>query len=272
MKKLKTSVALAALAAIILAAPAVAADIEAPVPEAANWTAFHVGVGGGGTYGFADENSEAYFHDHNQIGEINGIFLEGESSSDLGDAGFFGTVEAGFDYQMDSFVVGLLANYDFGKTKMKHEHGEFVNDNNGNILDDGTYKTEWEIGDSWGIGGRLGFLVHESALVYALGGYTQAKIKGEVDLQSSNNNGFVLGTSHSDSSWEDGWFVGGGVEALLTENISLKGEYRYADYGTVKMESDDFDNFNGNIHDGSSQEADITVHSVRAVLSYRFGL
>lgn len=271
MKKLKTSVALAALAAIILAVPAVAADIEAPAPEAVNWTAFHVGVGGGGTYGFADESSEAYFHDHNQIEDLNGIFVEGESSSDLGDAGFFGTVEAGFDYQLgSSVVIGALANYDFGKTKMNHEHGEFVNDNNGNILDDATYKTEWEIGDSWGIGGRLGFLVHESALVYALGGYTQAKIKGEVDLQAANNS--EVGTSHSDSSWEDGWFVGGGVEALLTENISLKGEYRYADYGSVKIDSDDFDDTSGMIHDGSSQEADITVHSVRAVLSYRFGL
>src|SRR5437868_14274970 len=110
MKKLKTSVALAALAAIMLAAPAVAADIEAPMPEAASWTAFHIGVGGGGTYGLADDEPPLFFND---TGVENHFHAFGESSSDLGGVGGFGTIEAGFDYQMDSVVIGVLANYDF---------------------------------------------------------------------------------------------------------------------------------------------------------------
>ena len=76
----------------------------------------------------------------------------------------------------------------------------------------------------------------------------------------------------SESSWEDCWFVGGGIEALVTDNISLKAEYRYADYGTVKNNNDDFYTQEGVYEALNEQKADITVHTIRAVLSYRFGL
>lgn len=264
MTKLKSSVALAALAAIILAAPAVAADIEAPIPEAANWTAFHVGVGGGATYGFADDETELFFDD---FGVENHFHAFAESSSDLGKFGGFGTIEAGFDYQMDSFVVGVLGNYDFGKTKMSNDF-DGVEGNDFNIFGTNSGETKWEIGDSWAIGGRLGFLANDSALLYVLGGYTEAKIKSESSLTSDNIN---LALSFEDDAWEDGWFIGGGVETLLTDNISLKAEYRYADFG--KVDRSDGGSFeNNNIQLGTTQNADITVHSVRAVLSYRFGL
>lgn len=268
MKKLKSSVAFAALAAIILAAPAVAADIEAPVPEAADWTAFHVGVGVGGNFGKVKENADSFINDNEEF------FTFGEHSSDLGEVGFFGTVEAGFDYQLgSSVVVGLLANYDFGKTKMKNQSNSLVIDNNNNPVDNSTFETKWEIGDSWAVGGRLGFLAMDNALVYVLGGYTQAKVKSESSISGDNNPNFAFGTS--DSAWEDGWFVGGGVEALLAENISLKAEYRYNDYGSIGR-SDEIDTNPGSPDEfffaNSHQDADVTVHSVRAVLSYRFGL
>lgn len=39
--------------------------------------------------------------------------------------------------------------------------------------------------------------------------------------------------AHSDTRL--GWTVGGGGEYLLTSNWSLRGEYRYADYGTARF-------------------------------------
>jgi outer membrane immunogenic protein len=268
MKKLNTSVALAALAAIFLAAPAGAADVTAPMPEAPNWTAFHVGIGGGGIFGFVKEDSDSFVNINNNT---NFISMIGEHNSDLGDAAFFGTVEAGFDYQMDSVVIGVLANYDFGKNKMKNKSNTDRIDNDGNFESNATYETKWEIGDSWAIGGRLGFLAMDNALIYVLGGYTEAKIKSESDLSDDNNGNIQFKTS--DSSWEDGWFVGGGIEALLTDNISLKAEYRYNDYGSVKRDDSGFVDCDCDEAFGASnQDADVTVHSVRAVLSYRFGL
>ncbi len=272
MKKLHTSVALAALAAIFLAAPAVAADVEAPIPEALNWTAFHIGIGGGGNFAFVQEDANAFVND-NFDGDTEEAF--GEHKADLGDAGWMGTIEAGFDYQIDSVVIGILANYDFGKTSMKNKSNTVVldtNNINNTIFDsNATFETKWEIGDSWAIGARLGFLAMDNALIYVLGGYTEAKVKSELTL-SDDDGEFKFHTS--DSSWEDGWFVGGGIEALLTQNISLKAEYRFNDYGSVDR-SDSETNFVANANSSfgtGKQDGDVTVHSVRAVLSYRFGL
>lgn len=265
MKKLHSSVALAALAAIFMAAPAVAADIEAPPPPAYSWTGFHVGVGGGGMFGFVQEDSDSFFNSN-----VNGLHASDAHHSDLGDADFFGTVEAGFDWQLgSSFVLGVLANYDFGKVKMDNESEPTIFNNNNNIHGPGTYKTSWEIGDTWAIGGRLGFLAMDNALIYVTGGWTEARIKSESDLFDADGNQNARFHT-SDSSWEDGWFVGGGIEALLTENLSLKAEYRFADYGSVNRDDsiDVVDVINAN----SNQDGDVTVHTVRAVLSWRFNL
>ena len=206
MKKLNSAVALAALAAV-MTTPAFAADVE-PAPAAADWTAFHVGIGGGGNFAFADDSVNAYHHHVN-----NGEFLDGQSFSDLGKAGAFATIEAGYDYQMNNIVLGVLANYDFGKTQMDVKSDAALTDNNGNFLETGTLKASWDIGDSWAVGGRLGFLATDSTLIYVLGGYTQAKIEESVDLFSNNHN-----SNWSSDDWEDGYFVGGGIETMLTNS------------------------------------------------------
>jgi outer membrane immunogenic protein len=264
MKILGSSVAAAALA-LFLATPASAADTETPLPEAADWTAFHLGAGVGGNFAFVEEDA---------FGEKDGGFIAtslsafGAHESDLGDAGFFGTIEAGFDWQLgSSIVLGAVANYDFGKTKMDNESFAVV-ETCAILLcsvSEGSFATQWKIGDSWAVGARVGFLAMDDALIYVLGGYTQAKVKAAASLEGEEGSF----TSLSDSSWEDGWFVGGGIEALLTDHISVKAEYRYNDYGTIELEESFADEI---VQTEISQEGDITVHSVRAVLSYRFGL
>ncbi|MGE4249984.1 MAG: outer membrane protein [Parvibaculaceae bacterium] len=277
MKKLNTSVALAALAAVFVAAPAVAADFEAPAPEVVDWTAFHIGVGGGGNFLFVDEEAIGDINSNDLANANNFLEIDGDHFSDLGKAGFFGTVEAGFDYQLgSSVVVGVLANYDFGKTKVDNESSATieVENLNGNTFfadDDGQFETSWKVGDSWGVGGRIGFLAMDNALVYVMGGYTQANVKSSGSISGFDNNNNFFSFSASDGKWEDGYFVGGGIEALLTESISLKGEYRFSDYGKVER-SASFEDVNTNTFAQVSQEGDITIHSIRAVLSYRFGL
>lgn len=87
---------------------------------------------------------------------------------------------------------------------------------------------------SWSVGGRLGALVTPTTLLYGTGGYTQA----EFEANNITDNA-------------DGFFVGGGVETVLRDNWTLKLEYRFQDFGD---------------NDG----ADLSMHTGRAVLSYRF--
>lgn len=95
---------------------------------------------------------------------------------------------------------------------------------------------------SWSIGARLGALVTPRTLLYATGGYTQTELEGLVE-----------GTA-------DGYFVGAGLEHMLRDNWTLKLEYRYSEF-----EADVVDQ--GGVAAG---DAELTSHTARLVLSYKF--
>lgn len=244
------------------------------MPEAVDWTAFYVGLGGGGNFVFVESEADAAYLSSSSsttgtppITNITTNSGAAKLFSDLGKAGVFGTAEIGADYQMESIVFGVLANYDFGKTKINSD-SEFTATRTttnpvSNTTSTGNFDTTVEVGDSWAVGGRIGFLPTESTLAYVLGGYTEAKISQSAEISSTTGPT----AEASGSEWNSGYFVGGGVETLLTDSISLKGEYRFADYGKV---SSSFADTVPPATSSVNQSSDVTVHSVRAVLSFRF--
>src|SRR5262245_28815106 len=95
---------------------------------------------------------------------------------------------------------------------------------------------------SWAIGARLGGLITPKTLLYATGGYTQTELEGGLE-----------GTA-------DGFFVGAGLEHMLRDNWSLRLEYRYSEFeADVEV---------GGVAAG---DAEVTSHTGRLVLSYKFG-
>lgn len=267
------ALASAALSGLAVLAPLQAADIYAPPPPAPvapvmNWTGFYIGAGGGGNFLFADSYTAVdFFGGKPQLTSDHDFFADAELSADLSDVGGFGTVQGGFDWQFgDRFVAGVFGNYDFGKTRASHSWSAAP-------YCDGFcegLRARVTLEDSWAVGGRLGFLSSESTLWYGLVGYTQAKIKGEAGHEGG---GLRLASDHGDyqyswSDWQDGLVVGGGVETLLTDAISLKMEYRYTDYESFGGKDGIED-----IYYGTEQvaEFDPEVHSIRGVVSWRFG-
>ncbi|MEP7005158.1 MAG: porin family protein [Sphingomonas bacterium] len=74
------------------------------------------------------------------------------------------------------------------------------------------------------VGGRLGYVVAESTMIYVKAGYTNAR--GTFDYR-------VVGTgaSHtSGSGTSDGIRGGVGVETRIGTNLTAKAEYRYSNY------------------------------------------
>lgn len=67
---------------------------------------------------------------------------------------------------------------------------------------------------------RAGYLVNDDTLLYARGGYTNARVRTAIEDSAG---------IHSASSNRDGWLVGGGVEHALSDNVSARAEYRYSD-------------------------------------------
>jgi len=178
MKKiLLASVALfgfagAASAADLPVRSAPPAPVIAAVPVF-TWTGFYVGVNAG--YGWNSDDD---------------ITIGGVRYSLDDDGGFVGGAQAGYNYQIGSFVVGLEGDIQYA-------------DLGGNdiILSDGTV-VDFNDSDWFGtIRARAG-VAFDRALIYATGGFA-----------------FADGAT--------GWTVGGGLEYAFTDNLSAKVEGLY---------------------------------------------
>jgi outer membrane immunogenic protein len=156
----------------------------------------------------------------------------------FGSAGTFGTVSIGYDRVITRGVVaGVFVDYDFGSSISSDL----------SIL--GASIPLIDFNDSWSVGARLGFLASSSTLVYGTAGYTWT------DVQILG--GLVGGLPSS----LEGYFVGAGIETFLHSNWTFKLEYRYTDYDTASLFS---------IPGLIDLNLDSEMHSVRAVVSYKF--
>jgi outer membrane immunogenic protein len=217
MKKLLlTALAFTAL----IAGPATAADVAAPVYKAPpplapiySWTGFYVDVGWGyGTWA-ADTT----------ICSFPACLPLFPTAQTQGGRGWFGTVSAGFDYQFsDRIVAGVLADYDFASIK-------------GTIQDPGptTGGTE-TMRAAWAVGARIGWLVTPSVLTYVNGGWTGSRWSGSnLSLTFVGFGGQPASTTPGFTT--NGWFIGGGIEVMFAPGWFWKNEYRYADYNTTNL-------------------------------------
>jgi outer membrane immunogenic protein len=273
---MKLSTVFLSTTAILLATSALAADLPtmkappAPAPMLAtapySWTGFHIGLGGGLAAMQVKSSSDSYLN-YNNNGESSSHSSGGERS-DLGKFGAFGTIEVGGDYQMDRFVAGAFGDFNFGNLKASSKSAAPAYCNNCNYST-ATHSSWYKINNSWDAGVRLGYLLNDRNLVYALGGFTEADIKSgaRLDQYFNGNTTPSQSASSSQSGWKSGWLIGAGWETALTDHITFKTEYRYADYGTVSSINQ---YNNGPYNGGARSSGKIAVQSVRAALSYKF--
>ncbi len=256
--------------AILLVTSAIAADLPtmkappAPMPTLAvapySWTGFYIGAGGGGAWMRARDRS----YSSHTIGS-GGLVTQG-NHSDLGKFGAFGTIEAGGDYQMGQFVVGAFTDFDFKNLKAKKssaKYGTYTSSSSSVHHYVASHDVWYKVGNSWDAGVRLGYLVNDRNLVYALGGYSGAQVSSGVRASYSTTGSFNPSVAASQSGWKSGYVVGAGWEDAITDHWSFKLEYRYADYGKAKSSYSTGLNAVG-------QSGDVSVQSVRALIDYKF--
>jgi outer membrane immunogenic protein len=260
--------ALAAVALGVCAAPAMAADInehpsmkdpfvEAPAAPH-SWTGIYLGVGGGGSA-------------VNYSGGIPGDILVDAGDpptvapfgifTDADKVGYFGTAQLGYDRQLGNWIVaGIFADYDFNRNTKRTDFNEDVFLAADVAAVDTTFNSELE--DSWTIGGRLGFLLNPDTMIYGLAGWTHAKmsVSGLITVFAPGPNDLPFSASDTLNALT----VGGGVETMLRDSLSLKIEYRYTDLGALDFVPDV-----GGAPLDAPVRIDTTVNTVRAVLTWR---
>jgi outer membrane immunogenic protein len=215
---------LASVAAIALTGSAFAADLPSRAPPPVylppvpifTWTGLYLG----GQVGYAwgrDSGNVAFFHpvfdpsdsdgDVDEPGDIPAFLSNSSTSSSP--QGVIGGAHIGYNLQIAQWVAGLEGTVDGTSI------GKSVFDPISSI----TARTREPIQGS--IRARAG-VAWDRFLVYATGG---AAFTGIKDTYS------VPGASEDISKTRSGWTVGGGLEYALTNNWSVRAEYRYSDFG-----------------------------------------
>ena len=166
--------------------------------------------------------------------------------NDEGMDGFSYGVGAGYDLKIgERFVVGPEAEITWSTGDTDFEDGNFGGFGIGDVSASRDIYA----------GLRAGYIVSPSTMIYAKGGYTNAKF----DV----NNAFE-GTRYERDVDADGWRIGAGVEQAVTNNVFAKVEYRYSNYGRAEID------YGADIPDSSRFDVDFDRHQVMAGVGVRF--
>ena len=169
---------------------------------------------------------------------------DSDISSDNGADGFLYGVDAGYDHQMGRFVLGAEGEIS-GSTAKTADDPDTTD-----ALGYGRVKA----GRDLYAGVRAGYLVGPSTMLYAKGGYTNARL----DLTAAD------GTTTTGQHFNlDGYRLGAGVEQAIGSNTYAKLEYRYSNYGNARLEYANGANTN-------NLNVDTDRHEVVAGVGFRF--
>ena len=150
----------------------------------------------------------------------------------IGGDGVFGELTAGYDHMLtERLLLGGFIDTHLGtigpelKAAAPGGPSEKITNNYG-----------------FDVGARLGYLLNGSTLGYALGGYSWQQIKASIPGDSVRGN-------------LDGYMLGLGMETAISNNWSIKTEYRYSRY-SGKVEG---------------EELKPSTHTFHIAANYRFG-
>jgi outer membrane immunogenic protein len=234
---------LAGTALVVLSAgTANAADmaVKAPYlkapPPAFSWTGFYVGVDG--LVDFA-----------NSQGNLTSL---GPTPYSFPVTGAGGGGYVGGNYQFSWFVVGLEGDWQYTNSN--------VNGNNGAAFGGApTFTVNTTIVDYGSVRGRLGIAgqgdLFGRALLYGTAGWAW----GKYNTSYAPTGVAVLAT---DGVSKSGFTGGFGLEYALSDNLILRGEYRFTDLGTTSFSGP------GGVVDSGNK---VWINDIRYGISYKFG-
>jgi outer membrane immunogenic protein len=209
----------------LLTSSAFAAD--ALVSEAApvfSWTGGYIGLQAGYAWGSGNFDQ-----------------ITGPGFIDTDPDGFLGGLYGGYNYQLSNNIV-IGAELDVVYANVDGSGEIFVAPG----VPSGFQATE-ELNWSGAARLRLGYAV-DRVLPYIAGGVAF----GDVDISSNAPGGSSFGRTFT------GWTIGLGLDYAMTDNLLLRGEYRYTDFGSKSF------------GDPVNADVDLKTNEVRVGIAYKF--
>lgn len=146
------------------------------------------------------------------------------STSEFKPNGFIGGLYTGYNFDTgNNFILGLDANVDYNNLKKSRD---FITSGNP-VQTTGETQLRW----SGAVRARAGYAI-DRFMPYIAGGVAFGGIKNSLRIG---------GEESSKSKTQTGWTVGAGIDYAATNNVLLRLEYRYTDYGKKNFGLNDLD-------------------------------
>lgn len=219
--------------AATMALPIVSAAANEDVPPGFSWTGAYIGLQAG--YAWGDSHYiEPQFPSFDAYYDPKGLL---------------GGIYAGYNFQFDNrLVLGIDADVFFASI---NGDSPYYIDGVPASITSGESRLAW----SGAARARFGY-AFDRFLPYVAGGVALARY--EYDMWDTvNMDGFET------SKTRTGWTIGGGGEYAVTDNIILRGEYRYSDFGSERVDTADTVSWYRN-------DVDLKTHDLRIGVAYKF--
>jgi len=261
MKKYTLMVsAIALVAACVQAANVQAADVvqnydppvAAPVSIAPtfSWDGFYVGAQAGGSW--TKTNTLLILDDVFGLNERLGFAAKAD--------GFVGGLYAGYNFDLvHDYVLGLETDFVWGDVDKRY-------DMRLNVLPMADMVGYVGVKQKWAGATRIraGYAM-DRFLPYVAAGVAYTKVEGRIGVWGEDpaTGAVIAGPEEGkDHTTFTGWTLGVGGDYAMTDNVLLRAEYRYSDYGS-KTYSDDDDL-------GVSLKFKHKAHDLRVGVAYKF--
>lgn len=245
--------AASSLLALAAAFPVAAQDLGTP------WAGWYVGANIGADWG--DSNLKARVTQGNGsvvIPPADVNLINQTQGGGSNKTGFTGGIEGGYNYLMGSWLLGLETEF------VALDNNQRTTHNFASTISPATYqlnqraKTSW----MWSLRPRIGY-VYGSWLFYGTGGIATSNIKSSFDFSDNRVPQNII--TSSDSKTKTGWIAGLGAGYAFAPRWSVKGEWLYADFGSI---STTLASPNGFV--GATSEAKVKTNIIRAGVDYQF--
>ena len=252
---------LAASALVSMAVLAPAAQAADVVPASTyDWSGFYFGLNAGVAW-----NNTEIDNDINGPVDVDRGLLNDLGNNLTGDDSVFtGGANIGYNWQMDSLVLGVEADINYLGFS-----GEQERDRLGILGDEdlsSSHKVSFEADWFGTLRGRLGFAA-DNFLFYGTGGLAYGHMQADSDFRVSDKGVEVARWEGSADDVNWGWTVGAGMEYGI-DNWSLGVEYLFVDLGEADW---DANSNNGALTDFNSEgSVDYQFSVVRATAKIRF--
>ncbi len=210
-----------------------------------SWAGFYAGLNAGGTFGNSNRCGP-FFPRTNLTGVPVAGFLPNCAISGVGNSGFTGGAQVGYNWQSGNFVYGVEGDINYLNGRRRGASTVFAPGAPAGYQ--GTYVVNNGGGNNGNVFGtarlRAGY-AYDHLLLYVTGGaafggrgvgsssatyYQGAGVPADI----APGNRAAVYSSGGGSSSRVGYALGAGLEYAVTNNWTVKGEYLYANFGGGK--------------------------------------